>query len=560
MKFIKNTIVTAVTLSIMSGCAVQNIEETRQEMSEIATEVERKREQGDTLTRTAVHLSVKDEYYLFSNAIKLDSNKRIPDYFNDKYHFNQTTPVSIRELFDRVSKDTGVRIALTKDALDWMYDVEDDGSSTDGLGDEIPSDDFMSSVIEPTTASMYDDGMMMQQQPEQQQSAVFMEADFTGTETRLRSMKATFQFEGSLKNALDAITQKYDVYWKWENNQIVIFKTEIKSYVFDGNNIQTSFDSQITTSSEGEDAKSSHATRLSATTNRLFDELQHTLSGLVTDKIGSVSISTNTGVITVKDTPEAHFVIEDYITNLNKRVSKNIRVVVSIVEVTSNEDGEYGVDINAMYKGSQRFGFGISPIGGATAGGNFAAGLIDSGSNWGGSEAFVNALRTMNESVASNDVSVTTANGQAVPFQSVDRINYVEKLTPVNDDGYYSYEMSIATVMPGISMSIIPRITSRNDVSMQIAFDMKELNALDSFEAGDVSATLPNESTTTITESFNTRNGQTALVQSFERVVSKADVTTLGLDDSLWAAGGRKNGGKTKKMTIILVTPYVMAR
>ncbi len=573
-KLHKTFALSAISL-FMSGCAgVQVVDDSKEAARDSLKEAQRLKQQSDTLTSKHTTSVVKDEFYLVDKPYELTDRQRLPSLFKDNYMFNQTTQVSLREIVDDITKTKGVRIEFTNDAL--KYINGDDISRTNGeseesitkkQGDIAPVGDIglngeSAPGIPGLTEPVYNSGRG-NSGISASEFKIFKNTNFAGEGARLTKEKFTFGHNGTLESALDYITQKYAVSWKYENDQIVIFRTEFKTYIFDGTNTSTEQSSTMSTSAQGDAGSSGLSASTTMKTNLMYSEIQSTIEGMLTKGVGVMTMNSNTGAITVDDVPAVHAKAKKYIDKMNALVNKRIYFNAEIVEITSDDEGNYGVNLDALYKGSS-LSFDFNPIA-ATATGNLDFGLTDPSSKWSGSSALVSMLREINDTVTSRKFSFQTQNGQSVPFQAVNRIAYMKSLSvtkETDDNGKESSksDMDIAEVLPGFSINVTPKVTSRNDLGIQVSVNLNTLNDITEFSAdsGASVAQLPDQTQQTFSQYIKIKNGQTMMLAGYEQVKNESKVKSLG-DEEAWVAGGSKSGGKTSKMTVIFLTPYIMS-
>jgi type IVB pilus formation R64 PilN family outer membrane protein len=333
--------------------------------------------------------------------------------------------------------------------------------------------------------------------------------------------------------------------------------------VFDGVNSKTDFASSISAGgAAGDEAggsrSTSHSTSYTTKFNSVYEELDQSLSTIVSES-GEFSISTNTGTITVYDTPLVQKRVDKFIQKMNAIINKRVMVKTQVLEVRADDTGNYGIDWNAVYSGSSRLGFDLKSL--ASTGdisGNLNFGLIDGNSNWSGSKAAISALNEVADTSLVTSTTSMTRNGQPVPVQIVDSKGFLKKLEKTTGEDGDSYTMETDKIESGFSMSILPRITSDGKVSMQMAIDLSELNGFDKFEFSDNVAMTPDVSRKNFTQNVSVRNGQTIMLSGFERTVDESKVKSMA-GESSWLLGGSKEGGQRKIMTIIMMTPYVMS-
>ncbi|MBC5852084.1 hypothetical protein [Vibrio metschnikovii] len=545
--------------SVMGGCATHKIDESAEIVDAGLDNASLLKDQGDTLSRKATTSVIKDQFFLATTPYKMSNRDTLPSFFEEKILFSQPEPVSVHEILNKVTAETGIHINITQDAYQWINgdEIEKDDKKDAGGAEQPDKPQGGFSAPVPGSSTPWPQGES-KDGTEKSIKKAHDRANYAGVNLRLLEEKFSFKFRGTIEEVLDRVTQKLDVNWKWENGKVEIYKLEVKHYIFDGANASVEFQSSITTKSSNEDSSSGHNTTYTTNYKPMYDEISTTLSKMMTTN-GKFHINTNTGMITVTDVPSVHREVEKYIEQINVMASKRILIKTQVIDIVSDDNGDYGMDLNAIYSGSSRFNFNFNPLDPSAIGGNFEIGLIDGTSSWNGSKALVSALNTMTKNIYENSSTVTTQNGQPVPVQIIDRKNFVEKVSSETDDkGNKSYEITTNKVMPGFSMTALPKLTSKGTVAMQLAIDLKKLNAMNDFVAGDISATLPDETQKSFMQNVNIKNGQTLMLSGFETTINDSEVKSVGGKES-WLFGGKKVGGKKKVMTLILVTPYIMA-
>ncbi|MGD1524389.1 hypothetical protein [Vibrio owensii] len=538
----KNAITVGIVLAstAMGGCATQQIDNSKEIARDKLEEVKLLKKQAETVTRTSSAVDVVDEFYIVAKPYDMSERERLPEFFQERVIFTQLNPVTVQELTGLIAQKVNTRIEFTADAMDFLGQAEFSGAAK-GSGDEES------------------------EESESGEADVSTEVDFGGTKVHASQQEFSVKYNGTLEGLLDHVTNKVGLYWKWEDQNVVVFRKELKHYVFDGVNSKTDFRSEVSAGgsagdSAGGERSTSHSTTYETNFNSVYDELDKTL-GTIVSASGEYSVSTNTGTITVYDTPLVQKRVDKFVQKMNAIMNKRVMIKTQVLEVRADDTGDYGIDWNAVYSGSSRLGFDLKSL--ASTGdvsGNLNFSLIDGGSNWNGSKAAISALNEVADTSLVTSSTSMTRNGQPVPVQIVDSKGYLKKLekTEGEDGEGDSFTMETALIESGFSMSILPRITSDGKVAMQMAVDLSELNGFDKFEFSDNVAMTPDVSRKNFTQNVSVKSGQTLMLSGFERTVDESTVKSMA-GESSWLAGGSKEGGQRKVMTIIMMTPYVMS-
>lgn len=538
--FSKKIKLSTMSLSVMSvfsmgGCSVlptATIDSSKDIAIDNAEKIQKKITQSSTMTRTNSAVEVINGLYVAGTPFHLSEKDTLPDFFDSKIHINSVSPISMQEIISKISKDLNIKIDLSPDAITYIKEL------SSGTGQKNQKYDAFS-------------------------------ADFSGENFIGSRLTFSLNYNGTVKNLLDLITSKANVYWKWTGNKVLVYRVETKEFIFDGDNSAYDFSSRTgTTKSGGEQNEggskdssvSSQETNISRKSSSQYDDLIKTIESIKSPE-GRYSISEQQGIISVTDIPDVLERIGTYINEMNEIVGKRIAVRTEIYEVRQEDSGDFGVDLSAAYEKLAKFN--ISTTGSFTSGNSHGLGfnVLDKGSRFNSSKAIVNALSTVgNVSLVTTSTNFTT-NGKIVPVQVATEKAYIQKITSnKSDDGTVSgYDITPGTVLSGVTMNITPKITSDGRVDMQFSADLSKLEKLVPMGSGETKIELPERSFKNFSQRVSIRSGSTLMVSGFERTEDKANTESIG-GEHTWLAGGHKNGGKTKIITMILITPYIMSK
>jgi type IVB pilus formation R64 PilN family outer membrane protein len=347
---------------------------------------------------------------------------------------------------------------------------------------------------------------------------------------------------------------------------------ETKNFIFDGDGTEYEFESQVSTSREaaesGEEqsntkAGSTQSSKVTSKSGSQHNDLEAAIEAMISDD-GKFSISKVQGIVTVTDTPEVLRKVEDYITQINSIVNKRIAVKTEVYEIRIEDTANLGMDINALYDSAIDVAGAAAPNfkGGFNSGGlNFS--ITDGTSKFNGSNAVIDALaRVSNVSLVTSSMNYTT-NGKLVPLQIASEKGIVSSMSPVLDDegNVVGFDAKTGSVLSGLTMNLTPRVNSTGDVDLNFAADLSSLDQIKTVELGEQGGKIDvvDRSFKNFMQRASVDSGDTLMIAGFDRIENKSDVESVG-GESVWALGGSKKGGKVRIMTMIMVTPYIMAR
>ncbi len=521
--------------SMATGCTAL-IDDAEKEIESNSSSVDEKLSQGKQLTRSSTAVSVQSGMYISGKTFRLTDKDQLPDMFNAAAGFNQVDPISFQEIIGIVSNGINVRVDLSQDAIEYLKEL---GSN----GDEVSNDS---------------------ETAENGQTNINEIADFAGKSLVGSDVKFTFEYEGTVKSVLDKVTSMANLSWKWESGKVTIFRHETKHYQFDGSLISTAFKSSVSSAEKNGGSSSSQSVDMEAKSFDVYEDLEKTLESMITKGQGRFSSNRQTGMITVTDTPRVQAAVQNYIEEMNGIFNTQIAIRAEVYEVVSDDYGNFGIDWAMAYDGSKNMSLGFESAMNTGSTPQMNLGIISPSSNFSGSKAFVNALNKVNDVTLVTSASVYTTNGESVPIQIADEVNYVEKFTrDVDDQGTVSFSVEPNSFLTGFTMNVTPRMTSDGKVSMQFAVNMSELNELKDISYGEgeneVKIQLPNRTSKNFMQKVGVSSGETVMISGFERTKNEAKTSSLG-DKMAWLAGGSRAGGKKKVVTMIMLTPYVMAK
>lgn len=561
----KNKLVMGALLPVIatSGCTSGIMERSDKEIDENSSQVSEKMVSAEVSNVNSGSRVIKDRIYVAGSAYHLTDKEILPDFFTNKVSFNQIDPVSFQEITGMISEELGTRIVVTDDAIKYINNVEAELNKAE---EDSPM------MFEQVDQSGFDhfgpgDGLGGHQQSQGMSFSERLSApkfDLGGVGS---SLTFSIDHNGTISSLLNLITNKANVFWRWNNNHIEIFRQQTKTFIFDGDATTSTFEASISSKNDnspkdddggGNSSSSMNKTEFKTEASSIYDDIEKVIATIASDD-GKSSISRSTGRITITDTPRAIELFSRYIESINAEVNKKIAIRAEVYEISSDETGNFGIDWNALYSGSNRFSLNLETAIAGASGGNIEFGVIDNGSNFNGTKAFINAINTMSKISLVTSTSVFTTNGQTAPVQIADERHYLRQMKTEKSEDSVSTELTPGSILSGFTMTVNPRINSKGDIAMRFAVDMTQLNGITDLSVDDSSLIqLPDLTSKNFVQRVILGSGKTMMIAGFERVEKNNTVSSLG-NKKAWIFGGKKEGGERKIMTMILLTPYVMA-
>jgi len=429
-------------------------------------------------------VSMQDDLWVGGGAIQLTDRDVLPDFFTRSMSVHQPEPVPFQEIVSRLSAEFGTRIVMAPDAIEHL--------KSSALGSS--------------------------------------------------SVMFTLQHTGSVASILDLVTSKANLFWRWENNQVTLYRHITRTFVIDSLPGQSSFSASVGNASEN-DSSFSQSTAVTSAPASAWENIAVSVTAMISGD-GRFALSEQIGTLTITDTPLVVEEVESYIESINSIMGRKIAVRTEVYEVLLEKDGSLGEEWDRMFRGSGSLAMG-SP--------NLGVNVIGPDSNFNGSGDLIKALSEYTDLSLVTSSSAYTTNGQPVPVQVIDETTYLAaRGSQAGADGRPGQSsLTPGVVTSGISMSLLPRVESDGDIMLQVAMDLSQLNGISTFGSGDARIQMPNRSSKSFLQRVSLRSGETLMLSGFERTDTRSGVGSNS-GRGLWGLGGDR-----KIMTIVMVTPYL---
>lgn len=382
-------------------------------------------------------------------------------------------------------------------------------------------------------------------------------------------------YSGKLSSLLNVVSAHFNVAWSYERGRIVLESVVTRNYDIPALPVIANLSFDLTSKGETSGEGGSQSAGQQATTKSasdLFKELQETIKIMAGD--GASSINATTGVVSVTGDPATVSRVGEYIREMNQRLSKQVAISVKVYTVALNGSDEFDLDVAGLLTKAGKNGFsigngvasgGVVPTAAALGTGGIGLGwaLLDTASEFYGSNALVNALSTSGDVSVVTTASVTTVNGVPVPLQVGELRDYVKsvKTTTTGDSGTTETQIEPGTVSTGFNLHLVPRVDRGGDLLLQYGINISELtgkeDGFDSFTSGSQTVQLRRLNQRNFIQQAKIPNGFTLVLAGFEQVRSTADRSGVGVADFPLLGGSRKSRLQ-REIVVIAITPTLL--
>lgn len=429
--------------------------------------------------------------------------------------------------------------------------------------------------------------------------------DITGITVRLDDLKAEkavpeeavpVNYSGKLSGLLNYLSNRYGVWWRYKNGVITFFTKETRVFTVYALPTETSLSSSLSGASMGENSGGGSASSsLSTSANlALWDNIEKGVEQVVGDQ-GELAFSRVTGTVTVTASPFVIQKVASYIATWNEKLSRQVAISVKVLQVSLNNEDNYGLDLQAVFNSNNIAASYSSPYFIDAAGGTTGAGavgllsmtLLRPSSKWKDTKSIIQAFSTQGKTALVTSSSVTTLNNKVAPVQIATTQNYVKETNVTTSgsgtDRSTEVDMDTDTLNYGFTMEILPRILDHGRLIVLFSMTLTDLLSLDSFSSnggymnnnssttsdeedsseedeGDKETTivqLPKMQMRGFMQEIAMRSGSTLVLTGFEQVNNTIDTAGIG-KAKMGLLGGKAYSSNTRDVMVILMTPEVL--
>ncbi len=363
-------------------------------------------------------------------------------------------------------------------------------------------------------------------------------------------------YDGTLKGLLDSISTTTGYGWTFADNTVTFSKVISKTYTIMAIPGTNSYQNTLTNKNKSNENSSSGLGQSVSTgdssadtaqtikTNYQYDtykEIVEEVKGLLSST-GTVSANQGAGTITVRDSADKIKLVDRYIDEINKKMSRQVAINVQVYSLELNDDIEAGFNLNALFENAD-----LSVIAGnvSNLSNNITASIVSGKLK--GSNATLSALREFGNASQVTSASGIVMSNQPLPALAVSKHAYLASMSTNTTDYGQTTDIIPGEVTTGFSMTVTPHILERREVLLQYNVHLSSLEEMQRFSTNDVTVDLPQTTNRSFSQRMRMKMGQTLVLAGYAQETK-----------SNGAKGGFLFGGKSvsngKSILIITVS------
>jgi type IVB pilus formation R64 PilN family outer membrane protein len=382
--------------------------------------------------------------------------------------------------------------------------------------------------------------------------------------------------EMPLPQSLDLIASRIGVNWEYDQQQgiIRIFRMVTKTWILPVKPASMAYNTQFDTGT----AQSNNPNALQTTNDKNGNKEEATnvneMTSILNDvqtvmtRSGSVSGNVADGTVTITDTKDAVDRAESIIDIHRAILSKLVTLHIRVVEITRSNNGQLGVDWQALLTKAFNNVPGIvlsstSPLTLTTAAAGTIGLNITSG-QFSGTQAVVNALSQLGTTYSSDDIPMQIQNRHSAYYDNVNEFSYVSQTTPAASTvGGTGGTPGITTSMDavGLKFLVYSAVTDDNNIDLTVSMGNSALNGpIQTFTSGtganQQSVQEVNKNKYDASTDGIVRNGGIIILTAHNHIQQQDQTSTLGNNIPM-IAGGSRNAQDTRTTTLFVISASV---
>lgn len=389
-------------------------------------------------------------------------------------------------------------------------------------------------------------------------------------------------YTGKLSGLLSQIATDLDLLWYYENNAIVFYETETKTFTLYALGTDVSYQTAVETDDGNQVSLES--------TLQEWTEIEAAIAGIIgkTENAG-FTVSRSLGTITVTAPPSVLARISDYIERQNRRLSQLVTIDVKVLQVSISNDSAFGLNLAAAINAASGLDIVANPKNnlatteassmniavlsntvsamagathlenGQTVAGAYTADQIKNGSlsAVAGSNALIEALAKQGKVSLVTNVGVTTRNNRVAPVNNTRTTGYIKRFESRNFTTVESSTVDQDDLETGFSMQLLPNILENGRILLLFRMSVRELLKMSTQTIGEVTLQLPEVEERSFMQEVIMESGQMLVVSGFEKQTNNDTRYGLGDPDFMALSGSRETSAQ-RDVLVVILTPQVL--
>lgn len=569
---IKVFVLSALIVTQLAACnTVTAVSDTKKETTRISDDSQRKLTDMVESVRKPPNDYYVNQPFVAGNAIELSREVTLPTAFqkgvNTQLHFKGASSVDLLQAAQLLSQAIGVPVRVRPDALlpASMFSPKA-GTAVTQAAVSAQSD---STTLTPGMPMGTVPGLLPGVAPTPLNNVAIAPPLPGGRSGVMLNLNV-----GTMPAAeiLDFMTAQIGAYWKYEKNSVEIYRLVTKTFEINAQAGKTSVMSGLgrtgnTGGGQTSTFESQSQTKIEQSNLDVLQEIKTAVDAMLT-RGGAVTVGN--GSIVVTDTKESVDRIGEYVRDVNKHLTRRVKLLFEAIDVTDRDNTEFGVDWDIVFtRMGQLSNGGViqtvmnakGPTSLATDAASQISAVLAGNTRYSGSQLLVKALSDVGVVANHTKVPMVTLNRKPVQYamrRTFDYVASVQVSTVASSAGTTTAPaITQKEETVGLVLTVTPSAYQDGRILMNVAYDNTQLTQLKPYKSGSDANSAEVQQRVIdgggLLQTVSMRTGQTMLISGIDQFQREYDEKKLDKDLSVVFNGSNRTK-KARTTTVLLIT------
>jgi type IVB pilus formation R64 PilN family outer membrane protein len=282
--------------------------------------------------------------------------------------------------------------------------------------------------------------------------------------------------------------------------------------------------------------------------------------------VGNVVVSPSNGTITVTTTPDIMRTVAKYVQEENRRLSRQIGIVVEIYKVELAEGTDFDFNMDRLFaRLSDDFNFTLASAVGAPdtatnlaqSAGSLSVAILNPTSENAPITGLFRALSTLGDTSRVAQFPMTTLNNRPVTRRVGRDTAYVASVEQSTTGDTSSTSITPGVVQDGFALQLTPRLLDDGRVMLQYSLSITDLIEIVEFNSGTSKVQLPETANKVFVQQSLLKSGSTLVIGGYEDEQAQQRAQGVGSPYN-FILGGGSNTATMHSLLFMAITPQVL--
>jgi type IVB pilus formation R64 PilN family outer membrane protein len=574
LRTFKVSILAVVVVSLLAGCStVGAVKDAKEDTQRITDTSQRKLDAMSDSVRKPINDYFVGQPFVAGNSIELSRDVTLPPAFrtgvNTQLTFKGASSVDLLQAAQMISQAIGVPVRVMPDAL--LPASTFSPKAGQAMAQAVVKQDLPTTLGTPTPlggGSAIPGLLPGAGGGGMPQAEIMMPQSSAGGRSGVMVNVAV----GAMPAAemLDFVTAQIGAYWKFEKNAVEIYRLVTRTFEISAQAGKTSVMSGLGRTGAGggqQSFESQSQTKIEQANLDILQDIKTAVDAMLT-RGGAITVGN--GSIVVTDTKASVERVAEYVTGVNKQLTRRIKLLFEAIDVNDRDNSEFGVDWNIVFSRMGQMSNGgvvqtmLNSRGPSTltsdSAGQMSA-VLSGNSRFNGSQLLLKALSDVGTVANHTKLPMVTLNRKPVQYamrRTFDYVASVQVSTVASSAGTTTAPaITQKEETVGLVLTVTPSAYQDGRILMNVAYDNTQLTALKPYKSGSDANSAEVQQRIIdgggLLQTISMRTGQTILISGIDKFSREFDEQKLDKDAPVILNGSNRTK-KSRTTTVLLIT------